>query len=162
VIGKQKRDIEFVKEVNFEVRLQDMNRFYAFMTSGHPIMTPVETLQALVMLGEKPDPKVVKSIMDRHRLAVSEAEIADVLATTRQGKDGEFGAEGTALIGGEFSVFTVARRLVTGLEVKETQDGGEAGSQDSVLELESGLRSFHGKAYEAYLERVLIEAPGHI
>jgi hypothetical protein len=57
------------------------------------------------------------------------------------------------------TAFTVANRLVKGMTAREFAD--ENGSSGSIS-LESGLQFLSGKDYEAYLERILIEAPGHI
>ncbi len=172
-LGREKRDIEFVKEVAFEIRLQDMNRFYAFIT-GQPLMTSLDALQALVLLGEKPASTLVKAIFARNHLAFSEEEISRVYQSTHQGQTGEFGSEGVDSSGGRYAYFTMARRLVCGLEVMERVTANEAGTNSGVpistvsmysefaTALEPGLQTLSGKDYEAYLERILIEAPGHI
>jgi heme oxygenase len=172
-LSRQKKDLSFVNEVSFEVRLQDMNRFYGFIT-GRPIMNSLDALQALVLLGEKPDVAQVKAIFARNNLSFSEQEISHLYTTTLQGSAGQFGSEGLNSAGGEYAYFTLARRLVCGFEVLERITSGEAGTPNGVpvttvsmyseyaTPLEPGLQTLSGKAYEDYLERILIEAPGHI
>jgi hypothetical protein len=171
-LGAARKDIEFVNEVNFELRLQDMNRFYALITN-RPLMNSLDALQALVLLGENPAPHVVRAIFERNGLSFSQADIERVYKTTLQGRNGQFGSEGLASIGGRYAYFTLARRLVCGFQVIEKVSSGDIGSNgapattefmysDFAAVLEPGLETMSEKEYEAYLERILIEAPGHI
>lgn len=172
-LGLQKKASSFVNAVNFEVRMQDMNRFYAFIT-GRPIMNSLDALQAIVLLGEKPSIAQVKAIFERNHLAFSEQEIAHIYATTHQGTAGQFGSEGLNTVGGEYAYFALARRLTCGFEILERVTAGESGTPSGVLfktesmysefatVLEQGLQTLSGKDYDDYLERILIEAPGHI
>lgn len=41
----------------FEIRLQDLNRFYAVVQARRPIATPIEALEALALIGLPIDPK---------------------------------------------------------------------------------------------------------
>ena len=171
-LGAARKDREFVDEVNFEIRLQDINRFYALITN-RPLLNSLDALQSLVLLGEKPEPRIVKAIFERNGLSFSQADIEGVYKTTLQGRTGQFGSEGLASSGGKYADFTLARRLVCGFQVIEKVSSGEIGStgaqantdsmySDFVTALEPGLETMSGKQYEAYLERILIEAPGHI
>jgi hypothetical protein len=171
-LGAARKDREFVNEVNFEIRLQDMNRFYALITN-RPLMNSLDALQALVLLGEKPESRVVKAIFEQNGLSFTQADIDRVYTTTLQGRTGQFGSEGLASSGGKYANFTLARRLVCGFQVIEKVSSGEIGStgaqantdsmySDFATILEPGLETLSGKSYEDYLERILIEAPGHI
>lgn len=47
----------------FEVRLQDLNRFYAITGAGRPIMDSADTIEALTRLGLTLDPEIVRWAM---------------------------------------------------------------------------------------------------
>lgn len=164
-IGEKKKDFEFRRQVNFEVQLQDLNRLYALYTK-RPIMNPVEALEALRMLGEKPKLEVVEAIFKRNGFKVDPALVQKIIANTKErqavamyddnsGLNDFFLLEGDALStsGGPTNngpeSFLGAHRLLTGLSY-----GTEI--------INPGLRRLSGKEYEAFLERILIEAPGHI
>jgi hypothetical protein len=154
-IGKKKKDAEFVKEVNFEVRLQDLNRYYAVMTDGRPIMTPIDAVRAIVGMGESLKKPMVQEILTRNHIDYIPAELDKALANAVYKKDGgDTGENGIA------TTFTVARRLVGGMLSTDSADANGGGS--SAVLVEPGLELLSGKEYEDYLERILIEAPGHI
>ena len=152
-MGKKKQDADFVRQVNFEVRLQDLNRFYGATHNGCPIMNPIEAVIAIVSMGEPLKRDMVQKILERNHIAYKPEALDKALATPRThdagNSDDGFGE----------TTFTVARRLIKGMTAGEYADeNGSAGSRT----VEDGLELLRGKEYEAYLERILIEAPGHI
>jgi hypothetical protein len=164
-IGENKKDFEFRRQVNFEVQLQDLNRLYALYTK-RPIMNPLEALEALRMLGEKPKLESVEAIFKRNGFKVEPALVQKILTDTKERQavamyDGDnslndfflFGADASSASNGPANngpeSFLGAHRLLTGLNY-----AGEI--------INVGLRRLSGKEYEALLERILIEAPGHI
>jgi len=154
-MGKNKKETEFVKEVNFEVRLQDLNRYYAAITGGSPIMTPIDAVHAIVALGEALKKPLVQDILARNHIDYIPVELDKALATAAYKKDGDDAGDT-----GFATTFTIARRLVRGLSARDSADANGGGS--SMVFVEPGLQTLTGKAYESYLERILIEAPGHI
>lgn len=152
-MGKKKKDAEFVREINFEVRLQDLNRFYAATHDGCPITNPLEAASAIISMGEPLKRDIVQQILERNHIAYKPEALDKALTTARTHDDGN-NSDGF----GE-TTFTVAKRLVKGMTTSEFADeNGSAGSRTA----EDGLQLLTGKDYEAYLERILIEAPGHI
>ena len=152
-IGAEKKDFEFRRQVNFEVQLQDLNRLYALYTK-RPIMTPLDALEALCMLGEKPKANFVEAIFKRSGFKVDPALIKKFLATTKQRQaivmyDPPSGMDSMGPANNGPESFLGAHRLITGLVYN-----------DEVIN--PGLRRESGRSYEAYLERILLEAPGHI
>jgi hypothetical protein len=152
-IGAEKKDFEFRRQVNFEVQLQDLNRLYALYTK-RPIMTPLDALEALCMLGEKPKANTVESIFKRSGFKADPALIKKILANTKQRQaivmyDPPSGMASAGPANNGPESFLGAHRLMTGLVYN-----------DEVIN--PGLRRESGRSYEAYLERILIEAPGHI
>jgi len=153
-IGKKKKDAEFVKQVNFEIRLQDLNRFHALLTMGYPIKTPVDAVRAIVSLGERLKKPMVEQILARNRINYEPEALEKALASPKFNDGGEDNSEDGS--GVSPTTFTVAKRLVAGFW------GAEGGFGGSRVPIEPGLETLSGKAYEDYLERILIEAPGHI
>ena len=156
-IGKKKKDAEFVKEINFEVRLQDLNRYHAMMTDGRPIMTPLDAVEAIVSMGESLKKQMVERILARNHIDFKPGDLDKALATPEYIKDGK---DLTDSGSSTATTFTIARRLVGGMSGTDLADGFGGGGGASTVE--AGLQLLSGKAYEDYLERILIEAPGHI
>ena len=152
-IGKRKKDIEFINEVNFEVRLQDLNRYHAMVTNGRPIMTPLDAASAIIAMGEKPEKPLLEKILERNHIAYKTEELDKVLASRAYVKDGGDTDDTESNI----TTFKVAKRLVLGLTGTSTDD-----TLTTYEMREKGLRYLSGQDYEDYLERILIEAPGHI
>jgi len=152
-IGKKKKDSEFVNEVNFEVRLQDLNRYYAMLGEGRPIMNPLDAACAIIAMGEKLEKPVLEKILDRNHIAYKPKDLDKVLATPAYIKDGGSTDDTESNI----TTFKVAKRLVLGLTGTSTDD-----TLTTYEMREKGLRYLTGQDYEDYLERILIEAPGHI
>ena len=152
-IGKKKKDPEFVAEVNFEVRLQDLNRYYAMVMDGRPIMTPLDAARAIISMGEKLEKPMLENILTRNHIAHTPEDIDKTLATPVYVKDGGDVDDTEANI----TAFKVAKRLVLGLTGTSSDDTLTTSEMR-----EKGLRYLSGKDYEDYLERILIEAPGHI
>ncbi|MDQ8204016.1 hypothetical protein [Pelagicoccus sp. SDUM812003] len=63
-----------------EVRLQDLNRFYANCTDGRPIASPIEALQALDLLGLKLDQETVHAALQGTDWEQEPGEIETLLA----------------------------------------------------------------------------------
>jgi hypothetical protein len=124
---------QFCEDAIMEARLQDLNRFYG-VQKGHPIMTPLEALEALVLLGEKPSITAIERIFTRNNFACEKAVIENPFASTKGIKDSKFAEE----FDGKFSALLQAHRLV------------------------EQLQQVDGTEYEKTLAKVLIEAPGHI
>jgi hypothetical protein len=156
-LGKRKKDFEFAHQVNFEVRLQDLNRYFAMVSGGRPIMTPLDAVQAIVSMGETLKKPMVKQILDRNHITYKSEDLDKALAVPEYALDGKPGGDVNAVSG---TTFTVARRLVGGMLGADSLDS--MGGGGGVSTVESGLELLSGKAYEDYLERILIEAPGHI
>jgi hypothetical protein len=155
-LGKNKKDVVFVRQVNFEVRLQDLNRFHAMLTEGRPIMTPLDAVRAIVSMGETLKKEMVEQILLRNHVVFKTEDLDKALAAPEYTKDGKDPTDN----GGPHSAFTIARRLVGGMRDMEMDDAFGGGGGLSTVE--PGLELISGKAYEDYLERILIEAPGHI
>lgn len=154
-IGAARKDFDFRRHVNFEVQLQDLNRLYALYTL-RPIMTPLEAVEALCMLGERPKAEFIEAIFKRNGFSTDPVLLRKILKDTKERQavvmhDPPTGAgsfDGGPTNNGPES-FLGAHRLLTGQ------------TYDSEV-ITPGLRRLSSKAYEAYLERILIEAPGHI
>ncbi|MFT3870123.1 MAG: hypothetical protein QM715_16875 [Nibricoccus sp.] len=167
-IGAAKKDFEFRRQVGFEIQLQDLNRLYALYVK-RPIMNPLEALEALCMLGERPKAQTVDAILTRNGFKADPSVIKKILADTKERQkvamyDGAdtpiveasdspdpsaatvFGS-GPANNGPE--AFLGAHRLLTGL------------TENPVVVI-PGLRRLGKNEYEHFLERILLEAPGHI
>lgn len=164
-IGAAKKDFDYRRQVNFELQLQDLNRMYA-LYAGRPIMTPLDAVEALCMLGERPKAAEVADILKRHNFYVSPATLDSVIKTTKQreatlidlsdviggeipmslGDPGIYFGSSPVNLGPE--TFRAARQLISG-----RREG-----KDLVSE---GLQTF-GKGRRNLLEKILIEAPGHI
>ncbi|MFT3781155.1 MAG: hypothetical protein QM790_04000 [Nibricoccus sp.] len=152
-IGAQKKDFEFLRQVTFEVELQDLNRFYA-LYSKRPIMTPLDTLEALCMLGEKPRASTVQAILERNGFKVDPALIRKIIESTKERQavvlyDAPPVVESMGPANNGPESFLGAHRLITGFT-------------DNDYVVATGLRRESGQPYEKFLERILIEAPGHI
>lgn len=150
-IGAKKEDFAFRRQVNVEVQLQDLNRLYA-LYSGRPIMTPLDAVEALCMLGERPSVEQIEGVFARNGYKAGRETIAHLVQKTKErftvvDDFSELGLSGLAEQGPE--AFRGASRLLVGFR----HHG------DLVVE---GLRQLGGKEYLALLEKILIEAPGHI
>jgi hypothetical protein len=123
----------FCSDAIIESRLQDLNRFYG-VQKGRPIMTPLEALEALIILGETPSIDHVERVFAENNVACPRAMIEATIASASGMKSGRFAEE----FDGKYSAMVQAHRLV------ET------------------LHALSGKDYERQLTLILIEAPGHI
>lgn len=150
-MGKKKKDYEFVKAVNFEVSLQDLNRYHAMLSDGRPIMNPLDAVKAIVSMGERLKKPMVQGILARNHFDYKPEDLDKVLSSAAYKNDGEDLPDGNG--GVHISPFTLAKGLV---RRAQSNSGIETVNTEPALELLSG------KAYEDYLERILIEAPGHI
>lgn len=167
-IGAAKKDFEFRRQVGFEIQLQDLNRLYA-LYAKRPIMNPLETLEALCMLGERPRAAVVEAILTRNGFKADPALIRKILADTKERQkvsmydnadtpvfessdapDPSTGSVfGTGPMNNGPEAFLGAHRLLSGLTDRS----------DVII---PGLRRLGKKEYEQFLERILLEAPAHI
>jgi len=146
------------QHVEFELKLQDLNRYYATFT-GTPIMNPLEAVNALVMFGHVPGQKIVTSILQRYGVAATEAQIDAALKSGKVKRDGRT------------ETFEHAYRLVDGvsafgiaIDSDDLSDGMTAGDPDNLrrYQVEDGLNQKSHADYDSMLERIIIEAPGHI
>ena len=151
---------QFSDHVQFELKLQDLNRYFATFT-GTPIMKPLDAVHALAMFGHVPNKKLVASILERNGVAASEAQLTAALKADKVKRDGKT------------TTFELAYRLVDGVTAFGIDDtpnvvNGETLTRVGDLEdltrykVEDGLNQKNRAEYEAMLERVIIEAPGHI
>ena len=167
-IGAAKKDFEFRRQVGFEIQLQDLNRLYA-LYAKRPIMNPLETLEALCMLGERPRATTVEAILARNGFKADPTLIRKILADTKErqkvsmydnadtpifdASDAPDPSAGSVFGSGPMNngpeAFLGAHRLLSGL------------TDRSELIL-PGLRRLYKKEYELFLERILLEAPAHI
>jgi hypothetical protein len=147
-INADKKDKRFADCVRLELQMQDLNRYFATFSS-QPIMTPLEALRALTMLGHKPDRELVKKIYARYPIRVSEEELDRALAAPVVKRDGRKG------------VFEHANRLIDGVSALGTEAFGDDEVQQMV-QVENGLNQMKQEEYEALLEKILMEAPGHM
>lgn len=164
-IGASKKVFDFRKQVNFELQLQDLNRLYA-LYAGRPIMNPVDALEALCMLGERPKVAEVAEILQSHNYHVSPATLAAVIRTTKQ-REATL-PKATDLVGaniatslGQPGAFYDSSPI--NLRRSPFQAAGQliSGRREGKDYVSEGLQSY-GKGRLKLLERILIEAPGHI
>lgn len=149
----QKQAEHFSTHVEFELQLQDLNRYYATFT-GRPIMTPLDAVHALAMFGHPPSHAVVAKILERNGIAATAAAIDKARTTEKVKRDGRTG------------VFELAYRLVDGysaLGLADDMTGDGTMSEDIVrYQVADGLNQKSREEYETLLEQIIIEAPGHI
>ncbi|MFT3782137.1 MAG: hypothetical protein QM790_08980 [Nibricoccus sp.] len=153
-VGKKEADA-VSKHVEFELQLQDLNRYYATFT-GAPIMSPLDAVHALAMFGHTPHKDIVLKILKRHGLSANDAQLAKALSSEKVKRDGRAG------------VFELAYRLVDGYSALGYSDAIDAENDGRYTEdlvryqVADGLNQKDHAEYEAMLERIIIEAPGHI
>jgi len=141
--------------VEFELKLQDLNRYYATFT-GTPIMTPLDAVHALAMFGHMPNKKIVVKVLERYGVVASEAQISAALVSEKVRRDGKT------------STFELAYRLVDGVSAQGKDDTvvdadtATPTGEITRFQVEDGLNQKSRAEYEAMLESIIIEAPGHI
>lgn len=152
---------QFSDHVQFELKLQDMNRYYATFT-GTPIMKPLDAVHALAMFGHVPNKNLVASILKRHGVVASEAQLAAALKADKVKRDGKT------------TTFELAYRLVDGVSAFGIMDDGpnvvngeptaRLGDPEDLarFQVEDGLNQKNRAEYATMLEQIIIQAPGHI
>jgi hypothetical protein len=118
----------------------------------------VDAVRAIVALNESLKKPLVAKILVRNHIEYNEADLDKALASPvfKKGSTDLGGDSG----GVNATAFTVANRLVAGRWDGDLADNAGGGSGPTAAE--AGLQTMSGKTYEDYLERILIEAPGHI
>jgi hypothetical protein len=155
MLGKNEGD-EVSVHVEYELKLQDLNRYYATFT-GSPIMMPLDAIRALAMFGHVANKQVVSAILARHGIGATDAQITAALTAPKVRRDGKA------------DTFRLAYRLVDGFSALGVNpdncgEGVVPGDPESwdVYRVEDGLNQKDHAAYEKMLEQIIIEAPGHI
>lgn len=83
-VRRAERRLEYLSSQDeFEVRLQDLNRFYAVWSQGRPIMDPVETLKALLALGMPLRYEHVSEAIDGSDFLLGESDFSVIASETK-------------------------------------------------------------------------------
>jgi len=147
-MGRQHRDVEFYDKTLIESQLQELNRFYVTV-AGKVIYTPVDALHAIILLGAKVPRASVEKIFTRNKIPYSAPQLTAVLSATETNMR-------------NFGYFRYAIALIEGNQSSSTTLDGEGNlTVETNIEL-VGLTNLTGDKYEACLENILMQAPGHL
>lgn len=151
----------FADQVYFETQLQELNRSY-FILTKKVIMTPVDSLVALRLLGAEFTKETVEAIFKKYRIAYTPADVALIMATKA--------AEVSQTYSTEMVAFRFAQYLVRGnvnlvskSEVIDPDAKPPITMEYQEEEIDGkGLAQMSRKEAVEYLGRIALQAPGHM
>ena len=147
-LARMHRDAQFYDQTFLESQLQELNRFYVTVT-GKVILTPVDALHAIILLGAKVPRASVERIFSKNNISCPEPQLTTVLAAPEANMR-------------NFGYFRYAIALIEGRKSENSSVDGEGNlTVDYNVEL-LGLSNLSGEKYEACLENILMQAPGHL